>query len=219
MENLFQMLADAADGAFVVNKNQYIIYWNLAAQKMLGYAPNKVVGRPCYEVLRGCNEKGQVICTHHCTVMTAVSAGKPIYDYDLVTCTRSGDMRWINVSILTTCLTQDRSSPLVVHLFRDATQSKQNEQLVKQMFTNVDDQPAFGASGNQSSQNAAPRLTKRENEVLSLLAQSFSTSEIAKTLSISSATVRNHIQNILHNLQVHSRLEAVIFAQQNHLLE
>jgi DNA-binding NarL/FixJ family response regulator len=41
---------------------------------------------------------------------------------------------------------------------------------------------------------------------------------MAQALSISPATVRNHIRNILQKLQVHNRLEAVLYAQQHGLI-
>ncbi len=217
MENLFQMLANAADGAFVVNKNQIIVYWNQSAQKILGYPPNKAIGRPCYEILRGCNDKGQAVCHHNCRVAATAFAGNPVSDYDLVTCTRSGQTRWINISILTVSGTHDYSAPLIVHLFRDATQSKQNEQIVHQMFHNTDQNIAVD-SPVSSSLAEIPLLTKREREVLTLLRQGLTTAEISESLSISSATVRNHIQSILHNLQAHSRLEAVVYALEHRLI-
>jgi DNA-binding NarL/FixJ family response regulator len=64
----------------------------------------------------------------------------------------------------------------------------------------------------------AQELTDREREVLSLLAQGLNTPDIAQSLSISSSTVRNHVQNILHKLQVHSRLEAVAYALKHGLV-
>ena len=133
MQNLFQMLAGAADGAFVVNKNQNITFWNQSAQKLLGYPSNKAVGHPCYELLRGCNECGHAVCYHNCRVITAARAGRPVPDYDLATRTKSGEMRWINISILTDSTTGGQAAPLVVHLFRDATQAKQHQHLVDQM--------------------------------------------------------------------------------------
>lgn len=58
----------------------------------------------------------------------------------------------------------------------------------------------------------ARQLTARELEVLALLAEGSSGPEIARRLTVSSNTVRTHIQNILTKLQVHSRLEAAAFA-------
>jgi DNA-binding NarL/FixJ family response regulator len=54
-----------------------------------------------------------------------------------------------------------------------------------------------------------PQLTTREKEILRFLALGMGTSAIARELSISPATVRNHAQRILAKLQVHSRLAAV----------
>jgi DNA-binding NarL/FixJ family response regulator len=61
-------------------------------------------------------------------------------------------------------------------------------------------------------------LTAREGEVLERLAEGSSTREISQQLSISINTTRNHIQNILQKLGVHSRLEAVIYAIDHDLL-
>lgn len=52
-------------------------------------------------------------------------------------------------------------------------------------------------------------VTIREREVLAMLAADATLYEIAARLSISHATVRNHVQHILSKLGVHSILEAV----------
>jgi DNA-binding NarL/FixJ family response regulator len=62
-------------------------------------------------------------------------------------------------------------------------------------------------------------LTEREMQVLELLAKGGGTSSIAQDLSISNTTARNHIQNILAKLEVHTRLEAVAHALKNRLIE
>lgn len=62
-------------------------------------------------------------------------------------------------------------------------------------------------------------LTRREREVLSLLAEGKDNEGIAGVLVISPQTARTHIQNILGKLGVHSRLEAAAFVAQNNVLE
>ena len=52
-------------------------------------------------------------------------------------------------------------------------------------------------------------LTDQELRILRLLAAGLSTATIARDLSISSTTVRNHVQRIIKKLHVHSRLAAV----------
>jgi two-component system NarL family response regulator len=71
----------------------------------------------------------------------------------------------------------------------------------------------------RSEQNEALRrvskLTRREQEVLALVAEGADNDDVAQALVISPQTVRTHIQNVLAKLGVHSRLEAVAFVLKN----
>ena len=66
---------------------------------------------------------------------------------------------------------------------------------------------------------AQPRLTEREMEVLRLVAKGRNNRDIAKELFISENTVKNHIRNILEKLHLHSRMQAVVYAVREKLLE
>lgn len=59
------------------------------------------------------------------------------------------------------------------------------------------------------------RLTKREKEILALLADGADNNAIAQVLVISPGTARTHVQNVLGKLGVHSRLEAAAFVMRN----
>jgi DNA-binding NarL/FixJ family response regulator len=72
---------------------------------------------------------------------------------------------------------------------------------------------------DERHQVPAPRLTERELEVLKLVARGLNNRDIAKELFISENTVKNHIRNILEKLQLHSRMEAVVYAVREKLLE
>lgn len=62
-------------------------------------------------------------------------------------------------------------------------------------------------------------LTKREMEVLQLIARGYTNEEIAEELVIAIGTVKNHVTNIYHKLPgVHTRAEAVAWAWQNGLI-
>ncbi|HET6770734.1 MAG TPA: response regulator transcription factor [Actinomycetota bacterium] len=61
-------------------------------------------------------------------------------------------------------------------------------------------------------------LSPREREVLPLMAEGLSNTELGERLFISVNTVRNHVRNILKKLGVHSRLEAVAIAIRNELI-
>jgi DNA-binding NarL/FixJ family response regulator len=64
----------------------------------------------------------------------------------------------------------------------------------------------------------APLLTDREVEVLRLVARGHANREIAELLVISENTVKNHVRNILEKLHLHSRVEAAVYAHQQHLI-
>ena len=53
-------------------------------------------------------------------------------------------------------------------------------------------------------------LTRREEEVFSLLVKNKTTREIADVLNISEKTVRNHISNAIQKLGVKGRAQAVV---------
>ena len=55
-------------------------------------------------------------------------------------------------------------------------------------------------------------LTRREREVLALLADGHTTLEVADALSISVMTVQSHVKNVLAKLGVHSKVEAIRYA-------
>ena len=58
-----------------------------------------------------------------------------------------------------------------------------------------------------------PDLTPRQTEVLRLLEHGRSTRQIADELHVTTATVRNHVRNLLRALGAHSRIEAVAVAR------
>jgi len=64
-----------------------------------------------------------------------------------------------------------------------------------------------------------PRLTDRELEILRLVARGRLNREIAAELYIAENTVRNHIRNILDKLQMHSRMEAAMYAVRQRLID
>ncbi len=69
-----------------------------------------------------------------------------------------------------------------------------------------------------SRESPHSKLTERELEVLRLVATGLNNREAAKQLFISENTVKNHMRNILDKLQLHSRMEAVMYAVRENLI-
>jgi PAS domain S-box-containing protein len=221
MNSLFQAFAKTGDGVLIINQDQDIIYWNRAAEDILGYKHNEVAGLSCYQILKGCNNQGQLVCHKYCRVATTAFSGGTVTNYDSCIRTKLGDVRWINVSTFTLPTNGTKVDSVLVHLFRDVTTKKQNEQFVDQVLSaakQLGSRELSQAVPSESIKQHHANLTDREREVLTLLVQGFSTHDIAQSLSISPATTRNHIRNILQKFQVHSRLEAVVYALEQKLI-
>lgn len=58
----------------------------------------------------------------------------------------------------------------------------------------------------------AVRMTKREREIMNLIAEGLSNKEIAQRLSIATYTVKSHVHNILEKLALHSRLQIAAYS-------
>jgi DNA-binding NarL/FixJ family response regulator len=78
---------------------------------------------------------------------------------------------------------------------------------------------AMSRRADEQQQLPPPRLTEREMEVLRLVAKGLNNRDIGQQLFISENTVKNHIRNILEKLHLRSRMEAVVYAVREKLLE
>lgn len=207
VEGLRPTLQRAGDGAFVIGADGRIALWNRAAERILGYTARDVLGRPCCEVFVGMDGSGNRLCYRGCHVMNLVKLGEPVQSFDMRTRAKNGRAVWLNISILSEADNPDGG--YTVHLFRDVTATKELLTLVHERLAGP---PAGNAPGSPGAS-----LSRRELEVLRLVAGGASTSVAAERLHVSRATIRNHIQNIFEKLGVHSRLEAVAFATKHRL--
>jgi DNA-binding NarL/FixJ family response regulator len=78
---------------------------------------------------------------------------------------------------------------------------------------------AMSKRADERQRLPVPALTVRELEVLKLVAKGMSNRDIADELFISENTVKNHVRNILEKLHLHSRMEAVMYALREKLLD
>jgi PAS domain S-box-containing protein len=204
---LGQALAQAGDGAFAIGPDGRVALWNRAAERILGWSAKEVLGRPCCDVLTGADVDGNRLCYQGCHVMSLVKQGEPVQHFEMRTRNKAGKSVWLDISILEAPSTSG-GRPLTVHLFRDVTATRELLDLVRERLTSPASSNVIGASP----------LTKREVEILQLMASGANTKSLAERLHVSPATIRNHAQNIFTKLDVHSRLEAVAWANQHRLV-
>jgi PAS domain S-box-containing protein len=206
---LASALATAGDGACVVRGDGRIVLWNRAAERMLGYTAREALGRRCCDVFVGQDDDGNRLCYQGCHFMKLIEMGEAVQSFDMKTRSKAGRPLWLNVSILSVAEI-GVDGPSTVHLFRDVTATKELLALVHERAT--------AAAEHEAGVDPRAVLSRRELEVLRLLAIGLNTRAAAERLHVSPATVRNHVQNLFAKLDVHSRLEAVAYANRHRLL-
>lgn len=202
---LYRALARAADGVMMADAYGRVVLWNRAAERLLGRVAAEVIGRPCCDVLRGTDSAGDSVCRPGCPILAAARQGESTAAFDLDVETAAGRPLTLNVSTLASP-PDGTTGALLVHLFREAKARPSGQAR--------NGHPAGGPGGS----NGSSPLTPRELEVLRLLAAGANTRMAAQRLGVSPATVRNHVQNLLGKLGVHSRLQAVAYANAHGLL-
>jgi PAS domain S-box-containing protein len=222
MKRLFQSLSRTNDGAFVIDGQYRIIFWNQAAEKILGYTVEEVAGLQCYEILGGRDEQGRTLCQRYCRMAIQVKRGDVLPSRDVQVRTHTGEGRWLNVTTFTYPVRDKAIGRVIVHLFRDITENKGYQRFVESVLAaseRLQGAGVYTVVSATSTESNLDKLTKRERQVLELLAQGLGTKDMADMLAISPSTVRNHVQNVLGKLRVHSRLEAIAYAYQHGLID
>jgi len=208
-DTLFDLLAGTSDGVFAVNRRQQIAFWNGAAPRILGFEPEAVLGRPCYEVLGGLDERGCAVCERRCVAFRTSMRGLLSPTRDVRALTKSGERKLINV---TTFVLPSRwhQFSLLAHVFREANEAGPTWPRWEDVR-----RAARSEGGPIRPPTPLERLTRREAQILQLLASGVPTTTIGSRLDIKTTTVRTHVQHVLEKLGVHSRLEAVACATWN----
>ena len=119
-DGLFQLLSSVSCGAFVLATDQTVVFWNRRAREILGYAPDRVVGRRCLAIapeVEGLALTGD--CEEGCPMMRSLRAGLvPGRTRIRMRCS-SGERKWLAVTPMVVSGVED-AGPLLVYLFGES---------------------------------------------------------------------------------------------------
>ncbi len=205
--DVVRVLGDTAEGMVAIAPGGEILSWNRGATRLLGYEAEEVVGKYCYEVFGWLDRCGNPVCSAACPDCRLPGGDELVQTREVIARSKGGKILWLSVSTLVPPPDLRRQSRLV-HLFREVGLPPELERLVAERLRSGDNAAEIAADEEKVA--ALARLTRREREVLALVAQGMDTKEIAARLMLSLSTVRNHVQHILGKLGAHSRLEAAV---------
>jgi PAS domain S-box-containing protein len=178
----------SGEAVIAFREDMSVVSWNEAAEKLTGISADEAVGQPCWSLLRGRSTEGAILCHRECSTARHARSGYGVPRHEMTMRTQDGDRR----VFVSTLAVRSGDEPLFVHLL----QSRETD-----------------AEPETSAEDAGPTLTKRQRQVLHLLAEGVSAREIASRLGIAEPTARNHIRGVLIELGAHSQLEAVARAR------
>jgi DNA-binding CsgD family transcriptional regulator len=208
-------IARSGQAVFAIDSSDRVILWNKKCEEMLGKPARSVLGKRCYDVMAGRDENGNIYCYRNCPVahQAREKQNDPVHRFQLSVDIGKGGRRSIEVSLFAIPSYHPALST-VVHVLREGKQK--TSALERELAKESDDREPLWP---MTTKEGAPiDLTAREKEILRCLGEGLSTPAIAKRLFIAPVTVRNHIQAILHKLDVHTKLAAVVFAYQHELI-
>lgn len=173
-------------------------YLNERAARLLGREASECIGEPCHRVVCGVDDSGRLFCSQRCPIRRRAEAGDTIAPVRLRVARGKGS-RWVRVLPIAISAA-DGSGAQVVHCVLDDDRPFRLEAYLTRVANR---------SGSADHAPVRVALTRRESEILRLLAEDETLYAIAARLGVSHATVRNHVQHILEKLGVHSIMEAV----------
>lgn len=208
-KDALDVLARSAAAAFAVDAADRIIYWNAGAERLLGRKAADAIGRACHDVLSGNDPFGNLYCTAQCPIMSMMKVGVTPQPFCMEA--KRAEPGRVKLRVRTVPFPEAGAKLTALLHLLDADDDHRLEQLVAELRAS-----AKGAGPLPIAPASAPNpLTPREREIVDLLSNGFAALNIAARLNLSHATVRNHIQNILRKLEVHSQVEAIAVSFRN----
>jgi DNA-binding CsgD family transcriptional regulator len=195
---LRELLAAGDPAAFATDSHDRVVFWNRGMGELVGRQAEDAMGHSFYDVL----------------------AGRDVFRVDspasLPVPANPGDgggtqARALNVTILR--IAGARPDLFTrIHILEPIAEG---DHLVRVLSGLTRANGGTTSSRRAAAGQPAPPLTRRETQILRLMASGLQNKEVALRLGLSPATVRNHVHSLTGKLGVHSKLEAVSVAFRN----
>ena len=114
-----QMFANTGSGVWAVDDSQRIMFWNRAAEELLGFTAEQALGQLCHRLLAGQDTQGQPSCQAECHRIQRARQRDPVQGFEMLVRCQDGSVSRISVSIIVVPAgAQDNTPAALVHIFR-----------------------------------------------------------------------------------------------------
>jgi PAS domain S-box-containing protein len=114
-----QWFANTGSGVWAVDASQRIVFWNRAAEELLGFTADQAQGRLCYQLLAGQDTQGQPFCQAECHRIQRARQHDPVQGFEMLVRGQDGKFSRIGVNIVVIPVgAQDDTPGALVHIFR-----------------------------------------------------------------------------------------------------
>ncbi len=197
------------NAAVATARDNRVITFNDGFGDLVKRSADEILGANVFQMLDARDIFGNVLNRENEGLHEMVQSFELVKDFKLNITTGKGKQLFVGVSIIIV-LGSDSDDYHLIYLLTRIQRRRRSDQFLDQILVGV----GTSTDGTHGGENARGmtevfRLTGRQKEVLRLLADGKTSSEISDALCLSIHTIRSHIQKILRVLEVNSQLEAV----------
>lgn len=221
VEQVETMVREAGAAALATDQDNRVVAWNEAAEELLEHPAEDALGAPLGRFLEARDVFGNRLCDDVCALHAMVRNSESVQSFDLdLVPDGDGDGRPVRVAVsVVVVLSPTPGSYHLVYFLRPRRQRRRADAAIDLILNGGGRVPGPVLEEiNMEDGAGLAELTERQTEVLRHIAEGYRTQQIADNLHISVNTVRNHTQNILRKLDVHSKTEAVSVALRQRLI-
>jgi len=223
--SLDQMLAGLGPALFasirapfgIFDKDFKIVWLNQAMAAIHRCEPEKVIGKICYDALHGCDQACDA-----CFLKEVIATGRTKIverwaDFP------DGERRWGDVHAYPVRGLDKNVSAVIVLVFettaRKQALQKQRDysELLERRLNEKEKGPkTVGLAGDGLALSV--KLSRRESDVLRLITEGYTNTQISDLLDISANTVKSYVNGLFNKLGVNDRTQAAVLAARNRIV-
>jgi PAS domain S-box-containing protein len=226
MLSIDQMLAGLGPALFssirmpfgIFDRDFRIVWINTAMAAIHRCDPEKVVGKICHQSMHGCEH----LCGGGCPLEGAIAKGRTHVVESWVD-VPGGGRRWGEVHAYPVRDQEKNVSAVIVLVFETTARKNSLQQqrdytvLLERRLREKERGPKKVDLGKDGVALSV-KLSRRENDVLRLITEGYTNTQISELLDISGNTVKSYVNSLFNKLGVNDRTQAAVLATRNHIV-